>query len=161
VFSCAAGQESAVGGDDIHRDQIVDGEATLAHQPAQAASEREARNTRRRNLAPGRGQAKGLRLVVELSPGQAGLGLHRASRGVDADALHRRQVDHQTAVADGIAGDVVTAAPHGDEQVVGSRKVHRADDVGGPGTAGDQGRFAVDGAVPDASRDVVAGVAGL
>ena len=60
--------------------------------------------------AAGGRQAERLRLAVELAPGDAALGARRPPRRVDAHALHRRQVDHQAAVADGVAGDVVAAA---------------------------------------------------
>ena len=89
---------------------------------------------------PVRRQAEGLRLVVELAPRHAALRLHRAPRAVDPDALHRREVDHQAAVADGVAGDVVTAPADGHQQMVGPREIDRPDHVGGTGAPRDQQR---------------------
>jgi hypothetical protein len=50
---------------------------------------------------------------VELVPGDAALRPDGPPPPVHLDALHRREVDHQAAVGDGQAGDVVTAAAHG------------------------------------------------
>jgi len=161
VLGGAGREEAAVGGDDIGRQEIVDDETALAHQPAQAAAERETRDASGRDLAAGRRQPEGLRLVVELAPRHAALRLHRASRPVHADTLHRRQVDHQAPVTDGVAGDVVTAAAHGDQQLVGPREIDGGEHVGRTGAPRDQGGLAVDRAVPDTARGVVAGVTGL
>ena len=78
--------------------------------------------------------------------------------GSTAIALHRRQVDHQAAVAHGLPGDAVAAAAHRDRQVALARESQRRRDVVGARAAGDQRRAAVDRAVPDPPRLVVAGV---
>ena len=67
-------------------DEVVAGEAVLAHQPADAAAEREAGDAGGRDEAAGRREAVRLRLVVDVGPdGAAADG--RAPRGrVDADA---------------------------------------------------------------------------
>ena len=161
VVGGARRQQAAVGGDDVGRQEIVDDETALAHQPAETAPEREAGNPRRRDLTPGRGQAERLRLVIEIAPRHAGLRRHRAPLPIDPDALHRRQVDHEPAVADGVAGDVVTAAAHGDQQLVGPREIDGGEHVGRTGAPRDQGGLAVDRAVPDTAGGVVAGVTGL
>jgi hypothetical protein len=54
----------------------------------------------------------------------------------------------------------VAAPTHRQRQVVVAREVHGRDDVGGAGTAGDQGRRAVDQAIPDSARRVEAVLAG-
>src|SRR5207302_11393889 len=83
----------------------------------------------------------------------------RALDGIDPDTFHRRQIDHQAALAYGIAGDVVAAALDRHQYAVGAGEAHRRHDVGDPGTAGDQRRTPVDHAVPDYARRVVARVA--
>ena len=70
------------------------------------------------------------------------------------------QVDHQTAVADRVAGDAVPAAAHRQRQVVGRREPHRRGDVGGVGAAGDKGRSPVDRGIPEAAGRVVTVVIG-
>ncbi len=161
VLGGAAGQEPAVGGDDVGRQEVVDDEAARAHEPAETATQREAGNARRRDLPSRRGQAEGLRLVVEIAPGHPGLGPHGATGRIDPDALHEREIEHQPAVAHGVAGDVVTAPADGDEQVVGAREPHGLEHVAGAGAARDQSRLAVDRTVPNAPGGVVARIAGL
>ena len=51
---------------------------------------------------------------------------------IDLDAVHAGQVDHQSAVADGVAGDVVPAAAHRQQQVVCAREIDGGDHVVGP-----------------------------
>ena len=65
--------ETAVGGDDVRRDQVVAGKAVLALEPADAAAERQARDAGGRDGAAGGREAERLRLAVELAPRQARL----------------------------------------------------------------------------------------
>ena len=129
VLALARAHRLPVGGDQVGRDQVVAGQAVLAHQPADAAAEREPGDAGGGDEAAGRGQAEGLGLGVELAPGEAALGPHGARLGVDPDALHRREVDHQAAVAGGVAGHVVAAAAHGDGQALAAGEADRGDDV--------------------------------
>ena len=89
--------------------------------------------------AAGDGQPERLGLVVELGPVSPAWA-RPAAGGVDPDALHRREVDDQPAVAGGEPGDAVGAAPHRHHQPLAAGELHRADDVGGPGAADDQRR---------------------
>ena len=66
-----------------------------------------------RDQAAGGRQPEGLRLGVEVLPQQAGLGDDAARAGIDAGALHHRQVDDD-ALGGGEAGDRVRAAADGD-----------------------------------------------
>ena len=45
VFACAGPHQLPFGGNDLRRDQIVAGQPMLAHQPADAATERETCHT--------------------------------------------------------------------------------------------------------------------
>ena len=60
--------EPAVGGDHVGADQVVAGEAVLAHQPADAAAEREAADAGRRDQAAGGREPVRLGLVVDVAP---------------------------------------------------------------------------------------------
>ena len=73
--------ERAVGGDDVGGEQVVDGQAVLAHQPAEPAAEGQAGDAGVRHGAAGRGQAERLRLAVELAPQHAALARRRAAVG--------------------------------------------------------------------------------
>ena len=73
-------QQLPVGGDHIHRQEVIAGQAIGAHQVAVAAAQREPRDAGRTGNAARRGQAEGLRLVVEVAPRAAALGAGRAGR---------------------------------------------------------------------------------
>ena len=67
VLVLARLDQLAVGGDDIDGEQLIDRQAPLAHQPADAAAERQARHTGVRD-DPGRhGQPEGLGLAIEIT----------------------------------------------------------------------------------------------
>ena len=127
----------------------------LAAQPAHAAAERQAGNTGQRDHAERRGQTEGLSLPVHIAQGAAALGPHSLAPQVDAHAGHQREIDHQAAVAHGIAGHVVAAAAHGEKQVVIAGKVERIDHVSRAGAAGDRRRALVRAGVPDDAHLVV------
>jgi hypothetical protein len=76
------------------------------------------------------------------------------------DALHPRQVDHEAALTHRVARDVVAAATNRHEQIVVTGEIDRADDVGHPGTADNQGGPFVNHGVPDLTRLIVPGIAG-
>ena len=46
------------------------------------------------------------------------LGMRRAFGRIDPHALHPRQVNDEATIADGVAGDVMTASAHGHQQIV-------------------------------------------
>src|SRR5216684_2381983 len=75
--------------DNICREQVVATEAVLAHEPAKAPTQRETR-----------------------------LGTRRAFGRIDSHALHPRQVNHETTIADGVAGDVMPTSTYGHQQRV-------------------------------------------
>src|SRR5579883_1993371 len=156
VLAGAGRAQPPICGHDVHRKQVIAGQPEAAHEVAEAASEREPGDARGGDEAAGGGEAKGLRLVIELGPGNAPLGTYGARSRINPDALHGRQVDHQAAVAHGAAGDVVAAATDGDRQLQGPREGNGLDHVSDPGAAGDEGRSLVDHAVPDLSRCIVA-----
>src|SRR5205823_6639627 len=145
-------------GDDLGRDEVVDGHPVLAHEPAKPAAEGEAGDAGARDLAAGRGQAMDGGGGVELGPGHARLGPHGSGRRVDLDGAHRRQVDHQAALGDGLAGDVVAAAPDRHLAAGLPPETDGVDDVGRRGAAGDDRGVLVDHAVVDATGVVVTGV---
>ena len=109
-FILARLQHLAFGGNKFNRPKIVECQAVLAHQPAQSTAECESRDASGRHHTARDRQAVQLRLAVELGPGDAALGPHGTGVGVDVDAFHRRQVDHQPAIDGGAPGHVVAAA---------------------------------------------------
>ena len=107
-----------------------------------------------------RRKPKELGLAVELAPEHAGFGARRPGLWVDADAFHRREVDHEPAVTERVAADAVATGAHRDKQITLAGEADRGDDVGDAGAAGDPGWAAVDRAVPDRAGLVVAFVFG-
>lgn len=140
MLAWAGGARSPVGGHDVDREEVVTGEAVLAAQPAEAAAEGEPGDARGRDGPHRRGEAERLAVAVKLREREARLGAHRAARGIDAASFHRREVDHQSAVGDGLAGHVVAAAARRDGEPVRLRESHARDDVGRTDAARDQRR---------------------
>ena len=156
VVVLAGGDELAVRSNEVDGEQVVDRRAVLAHQPADPAAERQAGDPGVRDDAADGGEPEVLRLAVELAPQHARLGARRPRCRVDADALHRRQVDHEPAIAERMPADPVATGAHRDEQIALARVANGRDHVGDAGAARDAGRPAVDRAVPDPAALVIA-----
>ena len=160
VIVGARGQEPAIGGDDVGGEQVVAGQAVLALQPADAAAEGEAGDAGRRHGAAGGGESEGLGLAVELSPGQARLGVRDPLHRIYPDAFHGRQVDDQSVVADRLSGNVVATAADRDGQTVLDAELECSHHVGHAGAPGDHRRPFVDHAVVDLAGRLVIRVGG-
>jgi hypothetical protein len=78
---------------------------------------------------------------------------------IDRDVAHRRQVDHDPAVARRGAGHVVPPAAHRDLEVAVTGEAHRGGHIGGAAAPGDEPGPPVDGAVPQGPGVVVVVVA--
>ena len=101
-----------------------------------------------------------LRRAGEVAGGGARLDAGDPRLGVDADALHLREVDDDGVVDHAEVGEAVAAAAHRQRQGVVAGEVDRRRDVVGVRRAHDRQRAAVDGEVEDAARLVVVGVVG-
>jgi hypothetical protein len=77
---------------------------------------------------------------------------------VDLDVVKRREVDHHTSVADGVAGRVVTPTSNGDRESVAAGEVERGSDVARFRAANDHGRAPVDERVEGQPGGVVRAV---
>jgi hypothetical protein len=153
-------QQLAVCRHHVDGEQVVDREAVLAHQPADATAEREPGHSGVAHDAAGGGHTVHLRLVIDVAPQRATLHPGAAVGGIDSHAPHRREVDDDPVVANGGARHVVASAPYGDLQIVVAGETHGRDHVGGPDASGDQARAPVDGTVPHCTGDVVVGMVG-
>src|SRR5262245_7579037 len=147
-----------VSGDNVDGGQVVRNKPVFVSEPAMAATQGETGDAGIGDDAPRSGQAERLRLAVELAPSDARLRADHSSHGIDADALHARQVDDQPAIADAGAGEAVGATAHRHQQGVVTGEVDSVDDIGNPGGPDDQARTAIDIRVPDLARLVVATV---
>jgi hypothetical protein len=115
VFFRGRMHQVAVRRDHVGRKKIVDGQAEFARNPAEATAERQPGDAGGRIDACGYGEPKSLCLLVEVGEHRAGLDPRSLPRRIDPHRLHLRQVDHDTAIADRAAGDVVTTAPDRDQ----------------------------------------------
>lgn len=104
--------------------------------------------------AAGRGQPEYLAGAIEVRIEAAALDPDGADRRIDPGARHRRQVDHQAAIGDGVPGDGVAAASDRGQQVVFAAEPDGGHHVGGIAAAGDQGGPALDMRVPGAVVEI-------
>jgi len=160
VLGCARLSQLTVCGDDVDRAEAVDREPVLAAQVADPSVQGQAGDSGRRDDPAGHGESEELRLPIRLAPGRASLCPHRLRRRIDVDAAHLREIDHQAAVVDCVAGDVVAAALDRDEQVLLAREGDGVDDIGCAAALHDQRRSTVDQPVPERAGIVVARIAG-
>jgi hypothetical protein len=133
----------------------------LAGEPALTPSQSESGDAGLGHNATRGGQTELLGLAVHLGPQAAGLHRRTSSLGIHTDALHRREVDHQPAVQDGVARHAVASATHRDGKTLVTRETQGGQHVRRPGAASDENRTPVDGGVPYPPRGVVPGVARL
>src|SRR5205823_5660381 len=159
VLVLARLDELAVRGNQVDGEQLVDGQAVLAHHPADAAAERQAGQAGVRDDPGWNGKAELLRLAVELPEQDAGLSPRGSRFRIDSDPLHRPKVDDQRVVGDRQPWEAVAAAADGDLHPRSARELDGRDHVGDAGAARDQGGTAADRAVPDAPLLVVERVA--
>ena len=92
--------------------------------------------------------------------GKRGAGPHPGGLlvGIDPDAIHRFEIDHQAMITDGISRDIVASAFDREQQVVLAGEVHRSDYIGRAGTPYDDPGFSVDHVVPDRPSLLVVGL---
>ena len=105
----ACRQQLTIGGDHVGGAQVVAGQAEAAHQVAKPPTQREPADAGGGDDAAGGGQPEGLGLAIEGPPRDAALDARRALDRIDADPVHRGQVDHQSTGTDSLAGDTMPA----------------------------------------------------
>jgi hypothetical protein len=160
VLLLVGGQELPIGGDDVGGKQVVTGQAVLAQEPPEATTQRQTGHPGGTDEAAGCRQIEDLGIVIDLTPGETRLTARRAADGIDPEAFHRREVNHQATVADGVTGHVVAAAADSNLELVLAGEVDGAHDVNCSDAASNQGRMLVDHAVVDHAGRVVARVTG-
>ncbi len=102
-----------IGGNHIGRQQVVDGQAELAGDPAEAAAQCQAGDAGGRVDAGRHGEAEFLRFAIDLPEGSAWLHPGAPTFWIDPHGGHGREIDHQPAIAHGASADVVAATAHG------------------------------------------------
>ena len=114
----AGAHGTAINAGQLCRAQIINAQPALARQVAEPATERQARNARGRDKAARRRQTMRLRLPVEIADERTRFDTRSPSRRVNLNRVHPQKVQHQAAVARGVARNVVPASLDGDLQVV-------------------------------------------
>src|SRR6266487_2993424 len=158
VLAGTGSEHPSIGRDEVHRQQIINGQAVLAHEPAQAAAQRQARQASSAYGAGGRGESIGLRCLHKLTQGETCLNPGRFLLWIDADAFHAREIDDHAAIADGTATDAVPTTAHSYEQVVEAPELDGSDHIDYIHAAHDHGWVFVDHPVPDPAGCVIATV---
>ena len=156
----ARGDLPAVGRHDLDRLEGVDRQAVLADQPADPAAEGEPGDADRPGVAERGGQTVGRRGDRVFLGRQTGLGPRDPALGIDVEALHGAEVEHDPAVVGAVAGEAVAAAADRQGQPRLACQVDRAGDVGRVGRANDERRTLVGPGAVHLPRQVVLGAAG-
>ena len=158
MLICRRRHEPPVGSDEVDREQVVDRQAVLPRQPADAAAESQPGDAGVGDLPAGDSQPECLRLAIDVAPERARLRPRRACGRIDPDALHPREIEHDPAVAGRVARRRVAASPHGERGSGLAGVVHDRDDVDRAERTDDREGLHVEHAVPDPPRRVVVGV---
>jgi hypothetical protein len=152
-------EDAAVGGDQLGRQQVVDGQAESSDQEPDPAAEGQPADPDRPGVAEPGGQPVLADGGGVGAGGEPGLGPGRPAIGVDVEGGQLRQVEHQAAVAEAVAGQAVPAAAHGQLHSVVAGQADHPGDLGRRDGPDDRRRPAVPLAVEDLAGLVVAGVA--
>ena len=120
--SALACDDSAVGGDDVGRHEVVDRQPVPAAQPADAAAQREPADAGVRDQAARRREAERLGRPVDVAPRRAALDARPGASGSTRTSLIVERSTITAAVGDRMAGDVVAAAADRDGQAVRARE---------------------------------------
>ncbi len=132
-----------------------------AHEPPDAAAEREAADAGVRDLSCGHRQAMLLRRSVDLAQQSASADAHDSALGVDVDCVERPQIDAESSVADRASRDRVPARADRESDPGSPGSTDGGGDVIGVGRVGDGRGVAVDRSVPACAGVVVVGVGRL
>ena len=138
----------------------VDGQAVLAGEPADAATERQPGDPDRAGVAERRREAVGRGRLRVLHRREAGLRPGDAAVDVDVEALHPAQVEDDAAVDRAVARDAVPAGADGELHPGLRGERHGPRDVALAGGSHDHRGVAVVGQVVDLAGAVVVGLAG-
>ena len=121
---------------------------------AEAAGKREAGHPGLGNQPARCGESEGLGLAIHVAPSRAALDNGEPPLGVYIHGTHLREVDHESGVACGVAGDVVPAPTYGHGQLLRLGETHRLDHIGRAAAASDDGWPPVDHRIPQPARVV-------
>ena len=118
VLVLARAHEAAVRRHELDFEKVVNREPVPSLQPAHPAAKRQSGDAGVRHHPYGTDEPVRLRPFIELGEKRAPGGSCGACAGINVHASHPGEVDHDSVIAGGEAGDAVAAAPDGDEQIL-------------------------------------------
>ncbi len=105
-------------------------QAVLAHEPADAAAERQATHPDGRVIAGGESQAVRVQRLGDLAPGEASAQPRDPRRWVEFERLHQREVEDDAAIDDAVVRETVAAAAHRQFEMALAGKVDGGHHIG-------------------------------
>ena len=88
VLAFARVPKVSIRGHDVHGEEIVDGHAVLAAEPAEPTAQRESGDAGRRVDSERGRKTEGLRFPIEIAERRAGFDLGGFRNGIDPDGFH-------------------------------------------------------------------------
>src|SRR5215217_5935 len=125
VLRLARLHERRVGEDEVGFYEMVDGEAELAGQVTDAASERETADSRRAERARRHCKPVPVRRVIDVGEGASAADLHEPRLRIDPNPSLRRQVDYEPSLRYRESGPAMAAAPNRDLEALRAREGDR------------------------------------
>ena len=98
---------------------------------------------------------KAFGFVVQIAPQRAAFRAKALSLRIDPNASHQGEIERQSSVANGVAGDVVAAPSHRKHETALAGKFDRLDDIGDAGGSHDQRGAFVGHTIPDPPRLII------
>ena len=156
VFGCIGRQHPAIGRHDVDREEVVDGQAVFAHQPADATTQCQTREARSSDGASRGRKSKFLCPGNEFKQPEPGLSARSTLNGVDRDAFHLREIDDDTAITDRVARRTMPATAYSNRKVLAAREFNCTHNIGVIRASNNEGRIAVNQSIPDPASAAVA-----
>jgi hypothetical protein len=130
VLRVAGSEHFAVGGNDLARNEIINGHAVLTKQPTDATTQGEARNASFRDYPARNSETEWMGFPVKITKSGAALNANSASGWFHMDCAHAGEVNHNAIVTKCATTDVVTATSYRRQQILSARKLNGSDDIG-------------------------------
>ena len=125
LLRCACPDDPAVGGDELDRSEVVDRQAEVPLEPADAATEGEPGDAGVTDDADRADEPVRLRRDVELAEERPAVRSGGPPLRIDSHAPHPRQVHHEAAVATGMTRAAVAAGSDGELEVLAAGEPDR------------------------------------
>jgi hypothetical protein len=115
----------------------------LGSQVADASTKAEPDDTGGANNAPGCDESKGLSRRIEVEPCRAAFGASDLCIIIHLNSAHPREVYHEPAITDAVAGGIVPTAAHSHLELMHPSEIESNRDIAGTDTTYDHRRMAI------------------